>query len=87
MKKLLLLVGITGVLGLVNVATRADAAIQPPTRDTIFDQAAPAGTCVGETCETQCQEAGCFGGICVPVKVGFTDFRCQCINQNGTDCS
>jgi hypothetical protein len=64
MKKLLLLVGITGVLGLVSVGTRADAAIVPDTQRST----APSLSCQEEcdiTCveELHCECAGCHEGV------------------------
>jgi hypothetical protein len=51
MKKLLLLIGITGVLGLVNAGTRANAAINPSAPD--GHDSAPSYTC-HELCEDTC---------------------------------
>jgi hypothetical protein len=77
MKKLLLMIGITGVLGLVNAGTRAQAATSEPTTPS-----APGEMCSIEDaqhCNDGCKEAGCFAGICFP--------PCECINQNGSRCT
>jgi hypothetical protein len=79
MKKLLLMIGITGVLGLVNVATRADAAIQTDRHETVTP-AAPQDGCDAAECNALCKEGGCFAGICVPRK------GCECIYENGSAC-
>ena len=51
MKKLLSLIGITGVLGLVNAGTRADAAINPTAP--VVEPSAPSLSC-HQVCEDTC---------------------------------
>jgi hypothetical protein len=80
MKKFLFLIGITGVLGLVNVATRADAA--KPTTASV----APPPGCDPDICETDCTtEEHCYRGVCLELPPGF-ELQCVCLNQDGTRC-
>jgi hypothetical protein len=73
MKKLLLLVGITGILGLVSVGTRAEAAIQPTAWSTVSPPSL--GDCMPLECDTFCRDEGCYVGICTP-----PDNVCKCYN-------
>jgi hypothetical protein len=78
MKKLLLLIGITGVLGLVNVGTRAHAS----TTSSSEVLSAPGEFCSEEddlVCNENCQAAGCYVGVCIP--------PCECFNKNLTRCT
>jgi len=84
MKKLLLLVGMTGVLALVSVGTRADAAEKPTTTTQPMSPEAPQDNCDGVACRTDCEAAGCFVGACVPFGGNFV---CECFNENGTRCT
>jgi hypothetical protein len=79
MKQLLLMIGITGVLGLVNAGTHADAAIKHGT-----GSVGPQGTCDPEVCENGCVAGGCYRGVCVPNGGGGES--CECVNENLTRC-
>jgi hypothetical protein len=75
MKKLLLMIGITGALGLVNVGTRANASTTSPTSDK------PQDLCSLEdqrVCDEHCVSAGCDIGVCFP--------PCKCYYSNGDTC-
>ena len=82
MNKLLLLVGITGVLAAVNAGRRADAA-ETHGHMRILESPGPAGDCTvaqDQACMSLCEREGCDVSICGLVP------NCQCFHDDGTRC-
>jgi hypothetical protein len=76
MKKLLMLVGMTGMLALVSAGTRAHAAAA-----TDGDGSLGIFACNAEECQQECVDEGCTHGECLPgIKGALT---CQCYNAKG----
>lgn len=76
MKKLLMLVGMTGMLALVSAGTRANAAAA-----TEGDDGFGISTCNAEECHALCVDEGCTTGECLPNLKGM--LTCQCYNAHG----
>jgi hypothetical protein len=82
MKKLLLMVGITGALALVSLGTHADAAIDSSVTTDQRVQAPSDNICTPQfeqLCSKLCAEKGC-DFECIP------DLGCECVFGNGKSC-
>lgn len=79
MKKLLMIVGMTGMIALVSAGTRAGAAVPTTTSG---DAPPGVASCNAHACYVECVAEGCETGECVPEQTR-PGFYCQCYNATG----